>query len=364
MLTIIATNYPGHNLLALRHYLKQNDCSLIVEFIIRLAECDIDIPEWDNQKLQLSQLHCAHLLARSVLCMNGNQFDCIGIYDKLVDPPRPNHVDEFDFIRKLIISNSLDPDEMFMLSIEKLHFIFKYFDRIMKIGMSGLSNPITITRQSQICSIVDSPLSPISFYQGHMKYSDAIKVDFANSNIGGGVLKHGCCQEEIIFLNNPELIGLMSVVDTLGPIAAISVDGITQYSKANYYGFDLEYAGNYIGSSKQRIIMMDAIDYRNRPGDQNLKSTKGIEIQKAMNGFSLAGSGATIATGHWGCGAFKGNPKLKFMIQWLAASLSNTQLKYYIGDDRATSGLSVFYHQFKKHSTQDLYNELLSYTCP
>ena len=110
--------------------------------------------------------------------------------------------------------------------------------------------------------------------------------------------------------------------------------------------------------------MIDAIDYRNRPTDQYFVTTKGIEIQKAMNGFSLAGSGATIATGHWGCGAFKGNPKLKFMIQWLAASLSNTQLKYYIGDDRATSGLSVFYHQFKKHSTQDLYNELLSYTCP
>ena len=364
MLSIIATNYPGHNLLALRHYLKKHDCSLIAEFIIRLADCDIDIPDWDDQELLLTQLHCAHLLARSVLCMNGNQFDCIGIYDKLVDLSKPNGVDHMTFFRKLILSNSLDPDEMFALSIEKIHFIFKYFEQIMRVGVSRLSNPITIMRQSEINSIADLPLTAVSFCQGHMKYSDAIKVDFANRNIGGAVLKHGCCQEEIMFLNNPELIGLMSLIDTLGPIEAISVDEITQYSKANYYGFDLEYAGRYTGGSKQRVIMIDAIDYRNRLNDQYSVVNKGIEIQKAINGFALSGSGTTISTGHWGCGAFEGNKKLKFMIQWLASSLSNTQLKYYIGNDNTTNGLTVFYDQFKKQSTQDLYNEILSYACP
>jgi len=27
-----------------------------------------------------------------------------------------------------------------------------------------------------------------------------------------------------------------------------------------------------------------------------------------------------VATGNWGCGAFGGNPEIKSMIQWLAAS--------------------------------------------
>ncbi len=27
-----------------------------------------------------------------------------------------------------------------------------------------------------------------------------------------------------------------------------------------------------------------------------------------------------VATGNWGCGAFNGNPELKFLIQWIAAS--------------------------------------------
>lgn len=33
-----------------------------------------------------------------------------------------------------------------------------------------------------------------------------------------------------------------------------------------------------------------------------------------------------IATGNWGCGAFGGDPELKAIIQWLAASQVNTVL--------------------------------------
>lgn len=33
-------------------------------------------------------------------------------------------------------------------------------------------------------------------------------------------------------------------------------------------------------------------------------------------------------TGNWGCGVFKGDLKLKFLIQWIAASLVGKKLIY------------------------------------
>jgi poly(ADP-ribose) glycohydrolase len=33
-------------------------------------------------------------------------------------------------------------------------------------------------------------------------------------------------------------------------------------------------------------------------------------------------------TGNWGCGAFRGNLTLKFIIQWIACSLVNKKMIY------------------------------------
>ncbi len=43
-----------------------------------------------------------------------------------------------------------------------------------------------------------------------------------------------------------------------------------------------------------------------------------------------------IATGNWGCGAFGGDPQLKSLIQWLAASQAGCPAVYYytFGDQR------------------------------
>lgn len=45
-----------------------------------------------------------------------------------------------------------------------------------------------------------------------------------------------------------------------------------------------------------------------------------------------------IASGNWGCGAFHGDPELKFILQWLAASQAGQRsLHYYtLGDKKQT----------------------------
>ena len=41
-------------------------------------------------------------------------------------------------------------------------------------------------------------------------------VDFANKNIGGGVLNNGSVQEEILFCVFPELVSLMCLCEQIG----------------------------------------------------------------------------------------------------------------------------------------------------
>ena len=43
-----------------------------------------------------------------------------------------------------------------------------------------------------------------------------------------------------------------------------------------------------------------------------------------------------IATGNWGCGAFRGDPQLKALLQWMVASVVHSPcLHYYtFGDER------------------------------
>lgn len=362
LIRTIRCNYPNSNLSVLKYYLEKNSSlAPIIRFIRTLAVIKLDHPKWDNNKLELSQLQVAHLLAKSFLCMNKNQYDCIVIFDKLSDPIKPMDVDPIEYYKQLMLSNPLDPDEMFDLSIEKLKFLFNYFASIRD---QPLTENILITKIDNKFNLTDMnlstiKLSSIEFVSGYMNDSDSIKVDFANKNIGGGVLKHGCCQEEIIFLTNPELIGIMSLVDTLNPIQCIIVDGITQYSKAINYGFDLRYDNkDYSFDTKQTIIMIDAIDYRKSISDQYLESNKQIEIQKAINGFKIT-KGLSISTGHWGCGAFKGNKKLKFMIQWLAASIAGNNLKYYIGSDSSDNILTRFYNANRRKTALELYEIIL-----
>jgi len=38
--------------------------------------------------------------------------------------------------------------------------------------------------------------------------------------------------------------------------------------------------------------------------------------------------GVNVVTGNWGCGAFSGDIRIKFLIQWIASSLANKEMIY------------------------------------
>ena len=51
---------------------------------------------------------------------------------------------------------------------------------------------------------------------------------------------------------------------------------------------------------------------------------------------------AAVATGNWGCGAFRGDPALKAVLQWLAASAEGRAVRYYPFGDRRVGDLEAF----------------------
>lgn len=61
------------------------------------------------------------------------------------------------------------------------------------------------------------------------------------------------------------------------------------------------------------------------------------ELNKAYSAFFVEQDEMskirTMATSSWGCGAFQGQPHLKFLIQWMAASVAGRPFLYMTFDD-------------------------------
>ncbi|KAJ3709201.1 hypothetical protein LUZ61_012906 [Rhynchospora tenuis] len=199
---------------------------------------------------------------------------------------------------------------------------------------------------------------------------DALEVVFSNESFGGNSLYMGCVQEQIRFMINPELVGGMLFMTSMDNNEAIEVVGVERYiqytgevNKA-FVGFTgSKYESNIVNSQECKPPPADGKtastcnltsnekangdEYQNKQGKGNENGlandkaaiTDSISDEKAnghgkQNGqeninVNENGSGnenlnanadVGIATGNWGCGVFGGNPQIKCMIQWIAAS--------------------------------------------
>merc|ERR550532_1008133 len=92
---------------------------------------------------------------------------------------------------------------------------------------------------------------------------------------------------------------------------------------------------------------MDAIRFT-KSSTQYTTDNMDRELNKAFVAFSndYTDSLAAVATGNWGCGAFNGDCRLKFILQLLAAAVANRAMAYFtFGDeDLVREGGDI--HQF------------------
>jgi poly(ADP-ribose) glycohydrolase len=74
-------------------------------------------------------------------------------------------------------------------------------------------------------------------------FNGSVKIDFANKYIGGGALKHGMVQEEIMFLCHPELYITMLICPKIEKHEAIGLIGFRKFFKSIGYSHTTKFAG-------------------------------------------------------------------------------------------------------------------------
>ncbi|KAI6204205.1 hypothetical protein M3Y94_00645600 [Aphelenchoides besseyi] len=234
--------------------------------------------------------------------------------------------------------------------VEKLKCFLAYFESVIENPPSGM---ITVVRQKlenfDFRTLANGlPLTDVKVdAETSIEHSvGTAHVDFANRKIGGGVLWHGTIQEEIRFSIAPEtLIGCL-LCSAMRENEAILIVGAQQYSKYSGYSRTFKFESkcefssvdrNDFGHFQSHVIAIDATDYTGKEMRQYDKEHIDRDLQKATAGFATRTPDAPleIATGAWGCGNFKGNVELKFLIQWLAASLAGRPLRFHTFNDTA-----------------------------
>eukprot|EP00759_Apiculatamorpha_spiralis_P034920 PhF_6_TR36007/c0_g1_i1/m.52173/K07759/PARG; poly(ADP-ribose) glycohydrolase len=211
-----------------------------------------------------------------------------------------------------------------------------------------------------------------------------LQLDFAHKLIGGGVLGHGCVQEEIRFAVCPELLGARVVCEGMSPTEAIIINGAIQYSGYTGYGHGFRWSEPHEDLSPLRhnvkdvcVLAIDATNFNSTnlsPEQQYYPYWCLREINKAYVGFhgsskSILPQGrpkskAAISTGNWGCGVFGGNAQLKALIQLCAASAVSRPVRYYtFGNAALAHGLAKIWKKAKdsKLTVGDVFCSVLSF---
>jgi len=283
---------------------------------------------------------------------------------------------------------SAKSQEELLSKYEKMKCLMNYFIRLLKYDKYKL-NLITFFRKSI------NPANMPNWLANTKKLSNLIvnstkkiednemtlQVDFANSFVGGGVLGHGLVQEEILFLISPELIVSKLFTERLLDNEVLIITGFERYSDYTGYSSKFKYTGEYNDKTKviftphgyRKLTYLVAMDAKIYSPGLNQYSTHEIirELNKSYVAFSpdinienLNKKLATVSTGHWGCGAFRGDPELKSLIQLLAASYCGRDIIYSTFNDTIFENKLNHIHSIliqNSITTKDLYKLLIDY---
>jgi len=325
----------------------------------------------DPQKITLKKSQCACLLAHMTMCITRDQnLEKTDRNFKLLDT-----IDFSDVYSKPSTEKYLNR------KLEKLFCLFTYFDKFLSEDPEGnvvfercLLQGDSSENAWKDC---DEPLMKAEILaQGSIEETrDGLQVVFSDKNMGDQVLKLSMTQQGIMSLIHPELILSLLFCEELQSDEAVRVYGAERYSHYIGYESSFEFTGGYRESKKigREHVIIDAEKYHSgQKGTQFAENYVLRELNKAFVGFEEEGEEGNkrkVASGKWGCGVFRGNPQLKFMIQWLAASRAGRNLVFYtFGDTKnfREEDVKKILKYYQGKNVEDLFKDLMkaSYKLP
>merc|ERR1712039_304438 len=85
-----------------------------------------------------------------------------------------------------------------------------------------------------------------------------------------------------------------------------------------------------------------------------------VKASAAFQGDRLEGTAKRgVATGNWGCGNFGGDPQLKFLLQWMACTVSGRDMIYFPFSDPRMVDLDDAIAKWSGHTVGDVWRGLV-----
>jgi Poly (ADP-ribose) glycohydrolase (PARG) len=242
----------------------------------------------------------------------------------------------------------------------------------------------------------DDLLIDVRFERGDMSEDTVgnLFVDFANMNIGGGVLKSGAVQEEIEFCRRPECLVSILLFLRMNADDVIYICDTVATSKTVGYGhgkppFKFSRPMSSIDLEEQShkthdIVAIDATSFKQYPKLNTVELLKRYysceHIRRdffkcylaALGPESLRGKALHIVTGKWGGGDFSGTDdastredllKVKQAIQIAAVTAAYRDRRQISGTNRLTYYDKDRLGQIKDLSIKKLFDKILQKTC-
>lgn len=218
-------------------------------------------------------------------------------------------------------------------------------------------------------------LVPIIFHEQELieESKNSMQIIFCNKRLGGGVLENGGLQEELFFIRNPEMLPALLIAEELEDYEAFYYHGCENFNLISGYGEKMifesdkqeKFALDIYDKKDSCFVAIDAFPFKEKQQQYNLNMIL-RELNKAFLGFygsDLINDNPKkeIATGKWGCGDFKGDFELKFIIQWLAASECQRALHFYFPEKENLEPFNALINKFKELTVGEVFGYLMEF---
>ncbi|OMJ90185.1 hypothetical protein SteCoe_7474 [Stentor coeruleus] len=351
----------------LGNFLMKNDTPEVLDLFSKIASYALEVeflfPEpipilmrYSNELVNLSYRQIRCLLALQFYC-------CFPKQESDLDLPK-------DYTYAKIFNKSQTNSDV---QIAKIACALNYFRRQEFIEELYITFSRKYIQNKLDWSTLDLPLTEVHLITdkyGTEDYRDKIMIDFANKYVGGGVLRSGTAQEEIMFHRHVQPIVSVIFTEKLEDEEALFIKGTQRFNKTDGYKNTFRFADDFNESifldenarNDCYISVIDANFYRGNENLQYQPDQIARELHKAYVGFSgdtHDGINRDIISGRWGCGAFGADENLKFVIQWLAASACQKELYFLLWDMNNPHELQQFINICKGYKVSQLFTSLM-----